>query len=178
MVTAIEGWRAGWQELHARRIYRASRHFFGGWLMQTDTLWNGILPDIYSTKTPKRSGLMLRSVHIRGAFFLVLSALTPCAIAFAGSYNANWSGTVTSLNTYSYNDQIIFSLSSMPSLPSGTCSTAAFAISTGDTDAESRNRMYATLLSAYLTGQSITVGYDNTGASCSETYVLAYRVGF
>lgn len=67
----------------------------------------------------------------RATFFLALSALIPSA--FAGSYNAKWSGTVTSLSTYSYNDQIIFALSTMPSLPSGTCNTTAFAISKGDT---------------------------------------------
>jgi hypothetical protein len=117
---------------------------------------------------------MSRIAHARLAFFLAVAMLMPCA--FAGSYNAIWSGTVTSVNAYTYNDQIIFSLNAMPSPPSGTCTNTAFAISTGDTDAESRNRMYATLLGTFLTGRTIRGGYDNTGASCSDGFILAYRV--
>ncbi len=109
---------------------------------------------------------------------LMLSATSGyVAIASAG-YNANWSGTVTGVSAYTYNDQILFSLNSMPNEPAGTCNSTAFMISAADSDAESRSRIYATLMSAYLTGQPVSVGYDNTGASCSGGYITAFRVGF
>ena len=119
---------------------------------------------------------MPKIAYVRAIFFLALAGFVPCA--FAAGYNANWSGTVVSLNAYSYNDQLTFTLSTMPSLPSGTCSTTAFAVVGSDTDAESRDRIYATLLSAYLTGQTVSVGYDNTGASCADGAIEAFRVGF
>jgi hypothetical protein len=99
-------------------------------------------------------------------------------VARANGYNANWTGIVTSISAYTYNDQIVFSLSSMPSEPAGTCSSAGFMITAADSDAESRARIYATLISAYLTGQPVSVGYDNTGASCSDGFITAFRVGF
>lgn len=110
----------------------------------------------------------------RVACFFAFAALT--STAFAGGYDANWSGKVTSLNAYSYFDQIFFSLDTMPSVPSGTCSNTSFAISAGDSsgsDAESRNRMYATLLAAFLAGQTVSV--DTTTPVPVAQTVLSQR---
>jgi hypothetical protein len=119
---------------------------------------------------------MSRISHLKVGFFLAVISGIPCA--YSGGYNANWTGTVTGVSTYSYNDQIVFSLNSMPSQPPGTCITTFFAIDINSTDTESRNRMYATLLSAFLTGQTISIGYDSTGASCTGSFIQAFRVGF
>jgi len=122
---------------------------------------------------------MNRIGYIGAMCCVALAAVIPQA--FAAGYNANWSGKVVSLSAYSYADQIYFLLDTMPSIPSGTCSNTSFAITTGDhsgSDLESRNRMYATLLAAFISGQSVSIGYDNTGASCSDGVITAFRVGF
>lgn len=122
---------------------------------------------------------MNRFVHVGAACCVALAAVMPRA--FAAGYNANWSGKIVSLSAYSYSDQVFFSLDTMPTLPSGTCSNSSFAFTASDSsgsDAESRNRMYATLLAAYLSGQSVSIGYDNSGASCTDGVITSFRVGF
>lgn len=101
------------------------------------------------------------------------------AFAFASSsaraaYNANTSGVVISVVTYTDADYILFRLSNQPaSHPS--CNSNFFAISS-TVSADRRKNMLARLLLAKATGEPIDIGYDNT-SDCADGYIHVYRVG-
>lgn len=101
---------------------------------------------------------------------LVLALMSaPC---LAGSYTANHPSTVTWVKIYN-NDTIYFGLESMPT--DHQCTGNFFALSPALTDKQ-RDRYYAMLLTAKLSGVSVTVGYDNAGPDCFNTRPVAHAL--
>lgn len=91
-----------------------------------------------------------------------------------GVYNANTSGIVTMVITYTDSDQILFRLENQPS-SHPACNANYFSVP-AETPADRRKAMLARLLLAKATGETINVGFDGTGA-CSSGYIQAHRVG-
>jgi hypothetical protein len=105
---------------------------------------------------------------VLGAFALVAS---PNAIAV---YNANMTGVVTSVWSYTEFDLIYFQLSTQPSThPS--CDAWAFVIPS-DVPADRRKALFARLMMAKATGETINIGYDNAG-DCADGRIRVHRVG-
>jgi hypothetical protein len=91
-----------------------------------------------------------------------------------GGYNANLVGVVTEVSTYTDSNLILFRLSTQPASHPG-CNKDYFALESAIP--ESRlGRLYARLLSAKATGETINIGYDNVG-DCAHGYIRAHRIG-
>lgn len=89
-------------------------------------------------------------------------------------YNANMSGVVTAVWTYTEHDTIYFQLSTQPAThPS--CEPWAFVIPS-EVPADRRKALLARLMMAKATGETINIGYDNAG-DCADGRIRAHRVG-
>ena len=98
---------------------------------------------------------------------------TGTATNVSAEYDSNIGGRISSVLTYQ-DGSLLFKLENQPTThPS--CQTDYFAIdSAGDSGAI--NRMYARVLLAYQSGNSITIGYDGQG-DCVNNRMRVYRVG-
>jgi hypothetical protein len=104
-------------------------------------------------------------------FFILALGLVDGASAF---YNANIQGQLQAFWSYSYSDPIYFILKNQP-VTHPSCNPAFFVIP-GTIPVDRRKMMYARLALAYVTQESLNIGYDNTG-DCADGYIQAYRVG-
>jgi hypothetical protein len=114
---------------------------------------------------------MTRSRFIKISVFLLLT------FAFASSshavYNANISGSVAHLTVYTDGDYIYLVLHNQPTSHPG-CNPSNFVIP--DTIPQNRrNQLYAQLVAAKLTGETVSIGYDNTG-DCFHGYIRVHAV--
>jgi hypothetical protein len=92
-----------------------------------------------------------------------------------GEYNANMSGVVDMVITYTDADRIYFHLTNQPSThPS--CLPGLFVISGSVSEARRKN-LLARLLVAKASGESISIGYDNAGDCGDGGYIRVHRVG-
>jgi hypothetical protein len=91
---------------------------------------------------------------------------------FAG-YNANITGKVKSVLTYTHAAQIFFSLENQPSHP--TCKNDYFSIDASTPDSI-RQQVLSRLLTAYASGKPVNIGFDKEGG-CSHGRIKVYRVG-
>ena len=105
-------------------------------------------------------------------FLSVLMSLLVASPGFA-AYNANIAGIPMRIIT-GENGLVLFSLSTQPT--SHPACSAVFFVIDNSLDAATINRMYARLLAAQTTGESINIGYDNSG-SCLYGYMHAYQIG-
>jgi hypothetical protein len=113
------------------------------------------------------------TMRLRISAFIGLSTLLTSFNANA-VYNANTTGVVTAVWTYTENDSIYFQLSNQPAThPS--CEAWAFVIP-GDVSLDRRKALLARLMMAKVTGETINIGYDNTG-DCADGRIRAHRVG-
>jgi hypothetical protein len=116
---------------------------------------------------------MERTVKRIGA---CLTTLTFVFVSLPASavYNANIAGVLTHVAAYADGDYVYFTLQNQP-LSHPSCGAQFFVIA--DTvSADRRKAMYARLLAAHATGESLTIGYDATG-DCAHGYIRAHRVG-
>ena len=89
-------------------------------------------------------------------------------------YNANMTGVVIAVITYTDGDYIYFQLNNQPSThPS--CNPGYFVI-TADVPADRRKALLAQLMLAKTTGATTQIGYDNAG-DCANGYIRVHRVG-
>ena len=107
---------------------------------------------------------------LKNSIFLLLLFSTS---AFA-DYNANMTGVVTHVLTYTGSDQIYFRLDNQPS-SHPACNTDYFAIDSS-IPAERRQQVLSRLLMAYATGKPINIGYDSE-AGCAHSRIRVWRVG-
>jgi hypothetical protein len=109
-----------------------------------------------------------RAILILAAAFAATSA--------SANYNANLVGVPLTVSTYE-GGLVLFILDTQASAVGGTCSAVFFGIDPS-IPADQRALMFARLQTAQAAGQSINVGYDNTGAAgCVDGYIHAYRIG-
>jgi len=88
------------------------------------------------------------------------------------TYDANVIGVVTELLTYpGANQPILFHISAQPT-SHPACQPYFFALP-ADVDVKA---IYARLLLARATGESVNIGYDSQG-SCVSGWIRAWRVG-
>jgi hypothetical protein len=89
-------------------------------------------------------------------------------------YNDNITGSVIQIVGYADSDQILIRLGNQPVSHPG-CNAEYFSIG-GDISDRRRIPMLNLLILAKLTGDSITIGFDNAG-NCSDGYIRVHRVG-
>jgi hypothetical protein len=118
----------------------------------------------------RRKTMMIRKLW-PSAFATAMLLMSSSANAV---YNANMSGIVVTLSTYTDGDYIYLQLNNQPSAhPS--CNPAYFVI-TADTPADRRKSALALLMAAKFSGEPINLGYDNVG-NCADGYIRVHRVG-
>jgi hypothetical protein len=114
---------------------------------------------------------------MRNRGFRALSILAAAIFASSSAlavYNANMNGVVTEVLTYTDADYIYFRLSNQPTThPS--CLPGYFVISSA-VPADRRKQLLARLLLAKASGETINIGYDNSG-DCTDGYIRVHRVG-
>jgi hypothetical protein len=114
---------------------------------------------------------------VRNRGFRVHSFLAAAIFASSSAhavYNANMYGVVTDVLIYTDADYIYFQLSNQPtSHPS--CLPGYFVISSA-VPADRRKQLLARLLLAKASGETIAIGYDNSG-DCTDGYIHVHRVG-
>jgi hypothetical protein len=101
-------------------------------------------------------------------------ALTFSKLSFAG-YDANFSGKITNVLTYTGSTQILIRVEGQPT-SHPTCTTLDFLSIAPDISTESRNLVMSRILSAYATGEKVNIGYDKT-AGCVGSRIRVHRVG-
>ncbi len=94
--------------------------------------------------------------------------------AHAG-YDANFTGKVTAVLTYSYSTQILIRVAGQPT-SHPTCTNFDLLAIAADVSAESRQLIMSRLMLAYATGEVVNIGYDKTGG-CVDGRIRVYRVG-
>jgi len=90
------------------------------------------------------------------------------------NYDANMSGIVDVVATYTDADYIYIRLTNQPTSHNG-CNPAFFVI-LEDIAQNRRNQMFAQLLAAKASGSPVNIGYSANG-DCAHGYIRVYRVG-
>lgn len=105
------------------------------------------------------------------ALALTLGMITTPA---AADYNANLTGVVTAVLTYSTDTRFYVRLDTQPnSHPS--CDSSYFAVDAALSN-EVRAQLYARALLALATQQPVNIGYDNAG-NCAHSKIRIHRIG-
>ena len=89
-------------------------------------------------------------------------------------YNANMQGVVTTVVTYAGGDYIYFKLHNQPT-SHPLCKTDFFVIH-ASTPPDRLDRMLSRLLTAYTTGETVNIGYDDAG-DCAHGRIRVHRIG-
>lgn len=105
---------------------------------------------------------------------MLVASLVLFAVPAHAVYNANMIGIIEDVLTYSDGDYVYFRLQNQPT-SHPTCNPAYF-VFTESVPAARLNRLLARLLTAKASGESVNIGYDNTG-DCAHGYMRAHRVG-
>jgi hypothetical protein len=100
--------------------------------------------------------------------------LTFSNLSFAG-YDANFSGKITNVLTYTGSTQVLIRVEGQPT-SHPTCTRLDYLAIAPDISAESRNLVMSRILSAYVTGEKVNIGYDKTGG-CVSSRIRVHRVG-
>ena len=106
---------------------------------------------------------------------LAVLLLVTTGVAHA-TYNANLSGTVTSVVTYT-NGWFLFTLNDQPA-SNGSCNATYFEMDESSAANDTFfNMLYARLAQAYAMGEQVNVGFDNSGNCGTDGYIRVYRIG-
>ncbi|MEP3451742.1 MAG: hypothetical protein ABJN65_00995 [Parasphingorhabdus sp.] len=105
------------------------------------------------------------------SFIFLLALPTGPATAV---YNANVSGKISDLITYTDGDYIYFRLDNQPATHP-TCNPSFFVID-GATPAQRIDRLYSRAVAAKASGETVYIGYDSQG-DCAHGYIRVHRVG-
>lgn len=113
---------------------------------------------------------------IRPHFLYMGSSLLSFLVSGAAvaQYNDNITGSVVQIVGYADSDQILIRPGNQPISHPG-CNAEYFSIG-GDIPDRRRIPMLNLLILAKLTGDEITIGFDNSG-NCSDGYIRVHRVG-
>lgn len=93
--------------------------------------------------------------------------------AFA-TYNANISGQIAAIATYTDTDSVYVTLANQPT-SHPTCSPHYFVLDSS-VSLDRRKFMVARLMAAYAAGETVNIGYDNAG-NCADGAIRIHRVG-
>jgi hypothetical protein len=100
--------------------------------------------------------------------------LTFTNLSFAG-YDANFSGKITNVLTYTGSTQILIRVEGQPTTHPA-CTSLNYLSIASDISAESRSLVMSRILSAYVTGEKVNIGYDKT-SGCVGNRIRVHRVG-
>ena len=92
----------------------------------------------------------------------------------AAAENAYFSGKIAAILTYTYQDAILVRMVNQPT-SHPACVATHFVIASSTTEAR-RTRVLSRLMTAYATGETVIIGYDNAG-NCADGYIRIERVG-
>jgi hypothetical protein len=110
---------------------------------------------------------------MRQSIYLFFAGVGLAATSNAGC-NADLSGAVSHVMTYSHADSILFRLANRrTSHPS--CNPCYFVVAQ-DVSADRRKAMLARLLAAYAAGETVNVGFDASG-DCADGHIRVHRPG-
>jgi hypothetical protein len=122
----------------------------------------------------RRFQVAAKGDSMRKSLCLAIAGIALTAVSNAG-YDANMSGTLVSVLTYTHTDSVYFRLVNQPGAHP-FCNPNYFVIGP-EVSGDRRKALLARLLTAYATGESVNVGYDSTSSDCSDGYIRPYRVG-
>lgn len=103
---------------------------------------------------------------------LVIGFLAPSSAN--AIYNANMTGKITQVLTYTDGDHIYFTLDNQPT-SHPTCNPNFFVID-ASLPAPRMDRLFARALTAKTAGEAINIGYDAT-TECQDGYIKVHRIG-
>lgn len=90
-------------------------------------------------------------------------------------YNANFSGKVTAVLTYTYSTQILIRVEGQPTTHP-ECTALDYLVIDPNTPDNIRQLVLSRLLTAYTTGEVVNIGYDKD-SSCVNGRIKVFRVG-
>ncbi|GAB1624083.1 hypothetical protein AAOGI_41330 [Agarivorans albus] len=105
-------------------------------------------------------------------------ALLVCVFSSFSSlagYNANFSGRITHVLTYTYTPLILIRLEGQPS-SHPVCGSLDYLAIDGNTPDSIRMQVLSRVMTAYTTGEVINIGYDKEG-DCVGSRIRVHRVG-
>lgn len=106
-------------------------------------------------------------------FMFSLCVLFSISNFASAGYNANMSGEVTHVMTYT-SGLVLFRLKNQPAThPECTATYFAIAVDVNDI---ATNRMLSRLLTAHTTKVPVNIGFDNA-SDCGNGYIRVFRVG-
>jgi hypothetical protein len=149
---------------------RASAHYSCACALSSRSSLVGVRHGAVSSS----SRLEVSSMKKRQLVFLSLATVSFGSTSTFATYNANMSGVVTDVLTYTDADYVFFRLDNQPA-SHPACNPNFFVLS-ASLPAERRKQILVRLLVAKTSGESINVGYDNTG-DCTDGYIHVHRVG-
>jgi hypothetical protein len=114
-----------------------------------------------------------RARRFQRGWGVALPLLLACGSAGA-QYNDNIVGTIVQVIGYADGDQILVRLGNQPA-SHPACNATYFSLP-GDVPDRRRIPMFNLLMTAKLTGEPITIGFDNAG-NCAEGFIRIHRVG-
>lgn len=105
---------------------------------------------------------------------MLIAVILASTQTWAG-YNANMKGVIQNLNVYAAGDYIYIKLKNQPASHPG-CNPSYFVI-TGDLPENRRNMLFSRLLAAYMSKESVNIGYDSQAGDCADGYIRVHRAG-
>lgn len=112
------------------------------------------------------------------AMLASLVALVAASYHAVAGYNDNVRGIVTQVLTYPGKNYVLVALDTQPTTYAG-CDPHYFAVeASGTVTLDQLKMIYARLLVAKTTRESIAIGFNNAGSDCAgEGYIRLYRAG-
>ena len=104
----------------------------------------------------------------------LISVLAIYSSLSMATYNANMSGVLTDVITYTDADYIYLKLDNQPT-SHPNCNPSFFVIAT-DVSLQMKQMLLSRLLTAYALNESVKIGFDNAG-NCAHGYIRVHRVG-
>lgn len=113
--------------------------------------------------------------YMKSLMASVIALLVSMPAAYA-TYNANLSGTVNAVLTYT-SGTLLFSLSNQPT-SNGSCNSTYFEVDLANVASEAAlDRLYARIAQAYAVGEQVNIGFDNSANCGASGYIQVYRIG-
>lgn len=105
---------------------------------------------------------------------ILLCILSLASMGASAQYNANMTGVIKNLITYTDGDWIYLRLENQPATHS-KCNPSYFVIA-NDVPEPRRQVLLSRLMLAYASKESVNIGFDNS-VDCAHGYIRIHRVG-
>jgi tRNA A37 threonylcarbamoyltransferase TsaD len=106
---------------------------------------------------------------------MMVAMLLAIPLIASANYDANFTGTITQVLTYTHSDEILITVSGQPTSHPICTSFDHMAIDTA-IPSERRQVVLSRILLAYASGTPVNIGYDSKD-ECIGSRVKIYRVG-